>query len=152
MLLKVIESTNDLQTNKDDKVDGALFIAVCRGKVSEGLDFADNNARAVICVGIPFPNWKDPKVELKMKYNDKKRSKDENILQGRQWYEIQAFRALNQALGRCIRHRKGKEKCWPRPRNESGTSYRFPFAKYMINLFLFIFLYNSYRLGSYFNG
>ena len=109
-LLKVIESTNCLQTNEDDKVDGALFIAVCRGKVSEGLDFADNNARAVICVGIPFPNWKDPKVELKMKYNDKKRSKDENILQGRQWYEIQAFRALNQALGRCIRHRKGKQK------------------------------------------
>ena len=27
---------------------GALFFAVCRGKVSEGLDFADNNARAVI--------------------------------------------------------------------------------------------------------
>jgi hypothetical protein len=26
-------------------VDGSLFIAVCRGKVSEGLDFADNNAR-----------------------------------------------------------------------------------------------------------
>ena len=38
--------------------DGALFLAVCRGKVSEGLDFADNNARAVICVGIPFPNVK----------------------------------------------------------------------------------------------
>jgi len=29
---------------------GALFFAVCRGKVSEGLDFSDNNARAVICV------------------------------------------------------------------------------------------------------
>lgn len=29
---------------------GALFLAVCRGKVSEGLDFADNNARAVITV------------------------------------------------------------------------------------------------------
>ena len=29
---------------------GALFIAVCRGKVSEGLDFADSNARAVITV------------------------------------------------------------------------------------------------------
>ena len=25
-------------------------MAVCRGKVSEGLDFADNNARAVITV------------------------------------------------------------------------------------------------------
>ena len=31
-------------------VDGGLFLAVCRGKVSEGLDFADNNARAVITV------------------------------------------------------------------------------------------------------
>lgn len=30
--------------------DGAVFFAVCRGKVSEGLDFADNNARAVITV------------------------------------------------------------------------------------------------------
>ena len=29
---------------------GALFMAVCRGKVSEGLDFANNNARAVITV------------------------------------------------------------------------------------------------------
>ncbi len=32
------------------KQDGALFFAVCRGKVSEGLDFADDNARAVITV------------------------------------------------------------------------------------------------------
>ena len=35
--------------------DGALFLAVCRGKVSEGLDFADNNARAVITVSPPPP-------------------------------------------------------------------------------------------------
>lgn len=33
-----------------DSEDGAVFFAVCRGKVSEGLDFADNNARAVITV------------------------------------------------------------------------------------------------------
>ncbi|EPY86533.1 hypothetical protein CB1_000306001 [Camelus ferus] len=39
--------------------DGALLVAVCRGKVSEGLDFSDDNARAVITVGIPFPNVKD---------------------------------------------------------------------------------------------
>ena len=31
---------------------GALFFAVYRGKVSEGLDFTDNNARAVITVSI----------------------------------------------------------------------------------------------------
>lgn len=43
-------------------VDGALLIAVCRGKVSEGLDFTDDNARAVVTIGIPFPNIKDLQV------------------------------------------------------------------------------------------
>nr|XP_020014485.1 Fanconi anemia group J protein [Castor canadensis] len=84
--------------------DGALLIAVCRGKVSEGLDFSDDNARAVITIGIPFPNVKDLQVELKRRYNDH-HSKSRGLLPGRQWYEIQAYRALNQALGRCIRHK-----------------------------------------------
>ena len=34
----------------DVGVNGVLLLAVCRGKVSEGLDFTDNNARAVITV------------------------------------------------------------------------------------------------------
>uniref|UniRef100_A0A8B9FBX3 DNA 5'-3' helicase n=1 Tax=Amazona collaria TaxID=241587 RepID=A0A8B9FBX3_9PSIT len=84
--------------------DGALLIAVCRGKVSEGLDFCDENARAVITIGIPFPNVKDLQVELKRKYNDQHKN-TRGLLAGSQWYEIQAYRALNQALGRCIRHR-----------------------------------------------
>ncbi|VDI74443.1 fanconi anemia group J protein [Mytilus galloprovincialis] len=84
---------------------GALFLAVCRGKVSEGLDFADNFARAVITVGIPYPNWKDIQVGQKRMYNDKHKM-SKGLLSGSEWYEIQAFRALNQALGRCIRHRK----------------------------------------------
>ncbi|XP_049911467.1 Fanconi anemia group J protein isoform X3 [Epinephelus moara] len=84
--------------------DGALLIAVCRGKVSEGLDFTDDNARAVVTIGIPFPNIKDLQVELKMKYNDQ-HCKNRGLLPGHRWYEIQAYRALNQALGRCIRHR-----------------------------------------------
>ncbi|KAM9452927.1 LOW QUALITY PROTEIN: Fanconi anemia group J protein [Salvelinus alpinus] len=83
---------------------GALLMAVCRGKVSEGLDFTDNNARAVVTVGIPFPNIKDLQVELKMKYNDQ-HCKARGLLSGSRWYEIQAYRALNQALVRCIRHK-----------------------------------------------
>lgn len=85
--------------------DGALLFAVCRGKVSEGLDFTDDNARAVVTIGIPFPNIKDLQVEQKMKYNDQ-HCKSRGLLSGHRWYEIQAYRALNQALGRCIRHRK----------------------------------------------
>uniref|UniRef100_A0A8C6SYR0 DNA 5'-3' helicase n=1 Tax=Neogobius melanostomus TaxID=47308 RepID=A0A8C6SYR0_9GOBI len=87
-----------------DHRDGALLIAVCRGKVSEGLDFTDDNARAVVTIGIPFPNFKDLQVELKMAYNNQ-HSKTRGLLSGRDWYHIQAFRALNQALGRCIRHK-----------------------------------------------
>ncbi len=41
---------------------GALIFAVCRGKVSEGLDFADGLARGVIITGIPYAPFKDPKV------------------------------------------------------------------------------------------
>lgn len=83
---------------------GAIFFAVYRGKVSEGLDFIDDNARAVIAVGIPYPALHDQPVVLKKEYNDRN-GKERKLLNGNQWYEAQAFRAMNQALGRCIRHR-----------------------------------------------
>ncbi|KAF9398539.1 Fanconi anemia group J protein [Mortierella sp. AD011] len=35
-----------------------------------------------------------------------KLSKTRSLLSGRRWYEIQAFRAYNQAIGRCIRHQR----------------------------------------------
>ncbi|KAI3629477.1 hypothetical protein MIR68_012492 [Amoeboaphelidium protococcarum] len=82
----------------------ALLFGVFRGKLSEGIDFADDQARAVITVGIPFPNVSDVKVKLKRQYNDCK-SKDSKVLNGNQWYEAQAYRAFNQAIGRCIRHK-----------------------------------------------
>lgn len=82
---------------------GGLFMAVCRGKVSEGLDFADANARAVIIVGLPYPAAYDKQVLEKKAYNDAGRAR--GLLSGSAWYSQQAFRALNQAIGRCIRHR-----------------------------------------------
>ncbi|XP_022098655.1 Fanconi anemia group J protein homolog isoform X2 [Acanthaster planci] len=90
---------------ENQSVTGAVFLAVCRGKVSEGMDFADNNARAVMTIGIPFPSIKDTQVELKRQYNDQY-STSRGLLTGSEWYEIQAYRAINQALGRCIRHKR----------------------------------------------
>ena len=58
---------------------GACFMAVCRGKVSEGLDFADRNGRAVIITGLPFPPMKDPKVILKKRYLDDNRTKENQV-------------------------------------------------------------------------
>lgn len=77
---------------------GAILLAVCRGKISEGLDFGDANARAVFVVGIPFPNFKDLKVSLKMEYNNQKRKANDSFLTGDQWYTLQAFRAVNQGM------------------------------------------------------
>lgn len=55
---------------KERRSSGACMFAVCRGKISEGIDFADDNGRAVIVTGLPFPLWTDPKVILKRKYLD----------------------------------------------------------------------------------
>ncbi|TMW51728.1 hypothetical protein DOY81_003220 [Sarcophaga bullata] len=91
------------QSIKDSK--GACFMAVCRGKVSEGLDFADRNGRAVIITGLPFPPLKDPKVILKKQYLENNRTKENGLLTGQAWYALDATRAVNQAIGRVIRHR-----------------------------------------------
>lgn len=39
---------------------------------------------------------------MKIKYNDMNTSK--GLLSGKEWYTVNAFRALNQGLGRCLRH------------------------------------------------
>lgn len=38
--------------------------------MSEGLDFADQNARGVVITGLPFPPIYDLRVKLKMEYLD----------------------------------------------------------------------------------
>ncbi|XP_043267015.1 regulator of telomere elongation helicase 1 homolog isoform X2 [Venturia canescens] len=90
---------------RDPSCKGAIFLAVCRGKVSEGLDFANANGRAVIITGLPYPPLKDPRVMLKQRYLDENRVKQKEGLSGQQWYQLEASRAVNQAIGRIIRHR-----------------------------------------------
>eukprot|EP01083_Nonionella_stella_P303108 1047872_1 len=95
---------------------GAVFFGVCRGKISEGIDFSDGMSRAVILLGIPYPSQKEAQVYFKKIYNNKEAQKRKAqhhatqqrkpyVLDGNAWYSQQAFRALNQALGRCIRHK-----------------------------------------------
>uniref|UniRef100_A0A8C9PFX4 Regulator of telomere elongation helicase 1 n=1 Tax=Spermophilus dauricus TaxID=99837 RepID=A0A8C9PFX4_SPEDA len=87
---------------------GATFLAVCRGKGSEGLDFSDTNGRGVVVTGLPYPPRMDPRVVLKMQFLDEMRSQSGTggqFLSGQEWYRLQASRAVNQAIGRVIRHR-----------------------------------------------
>ncbi|XP_031167538.1 regulator of telomere elongation helicase 1 isoform X3 [Sander lucioperca] len=88
---------------------GGTFFAVCRGKASEGLDFADTFGRGVVITGLPFPPKMDPRVILKMQFLDemsRKKTPGVKYLSGQEWYRQQAFRAVNQAIGRVIRHKE----------------------------------------------
>ena len=66
-------------------------MGVCRGRMSEGLDFSDDAARAVLIVGIPNASFTDTKIVLKRKFLDDKH-KDERFppemrhLTGPSWY------------------------------------------------------------------
>ncbi|KAG5500489.1 hypothetical protein JKF63_03583 [Porcisia hertigi] len=70
----------------------ALFFSVYRGKVSEGLDFTDDMARLVLCLGLPLQPLRSWRVIAQRDYS------------GPEWYVTDAVRAVNQALGRCLRH------------------------------------------------
>ncbi|CAD7946881.1 unnamed protein product [Amoebophrya sp. A120] len=150
----------------------ALLFGVMRAKCSEGISFNDDNARAVILIGLPYPSKEASEVKYKQRYNDQKSTRptrpvtvaknlkpapvasssssknppgrkntgrkrtlvvhpsaavivadegapaaaEENntesedhlpplMISGNQWYEQECFRAVNQALGRCIRHK-----------------------------------------------
>ena len=47
-------------------------MGVCRGRLSEGIDFKDRKGRLVIIVGIPFPMLTEPKILLKQYVLDQK--------------------------------------------------------------------------------
>ncbi|KAL1551497.1 Regulator of telomere elongation helicase 1 [Salvia divinorum] len=101
---------DDYMTKLKGANSGAVFFAVCRGKVSEGLDFADHAGRAVVITGLPFATLTDPKVRLKREYLDHHVHSRKSInkgqgLTGEEWYSQQTLRAINQAIGRVIRHR-----------------------------------------------
>ena len=92
----------------DNKKNSILF-SVVRSSISEGINFTDEMARIVICIGIPYANfWKD-KIKLKMVYLDKymklNKDKKSKLISGERWYKIDAIQAVNQSLGRVLRHK-----------------------------------------------
>ncbi|CAE8599508.1 unnamed protein product [Polarella glacialis] len=87
---------------------GAVLFCVYRGRSSEGMSLSDDAVRGVVCVGIPLPPLK-PAVRLKRDYNDAVAalsvSGGRRGLDGDSWCHLGAHRAVNQALGRAVRHR-----------------------------------------------
>ena len=68
--------------------------------MSEGINFSNDLCRAVVMVGLPYPDIKSVEIELKMNWLNKKRSGAGQML-----YQGLCMRAVNQCVGRAIRHR-----------------------------------------------
>lgn len=88
---------------------GALLLAVVGGKLSEGINFSDELARAVVMVGLPFPNAFSGELVAKRQYvQDSVLRKGGSAAQARDaaqnFYENICMRAVNQSIGRSIRH------------------------------------------------
>ncbi|KAF5362893.1 hypothetical protein D9758_007152 [Tetrapyrgos nigripes] len=111
------QAAASVQTNSNPK--GALLFAVIGAKLSEGLNFKDDLARAVVVVGLPFANLGSPELRERLKYvkwleeKQKEDVKRENgVLKkapgmkdaAAELYENMCMNAVNQSIGRAIRH------------------------------------------------
>jgi chromosome transmission fidelity protein 1 len=100
---------------------GGLLLSVIGGKMSEGINFSDRLGRGVLVVGLPFPNANSAEWKAKLGFVEKTAyeralrtgKKDISEVQmkrdakaaGRELYENACMRAVNQSIGRAIRHR-----------------------------------------------
>jgi len=85
-----------------------MLFAVIGAKLSEGLNFADDLARGVVIVGLPFANLGSPELRERMKYvksleeqllaSGKTREKGQKDA-AMELYENMCMNAVNQSIG-----------------------------------------------------
>mmetsp|Transcript_34831 Transcript_34831/g.35384 ORF Transcript_34831/g.35384 Transcript_34831/m.35384 type:complete len:315 (+) Transcript_34831:2-946(+) len=111
-----VESTlNRYARNATKSSRGALLLSVVGGKLSEGINFADDLCRCVVVVGLPFADLSDPLLQEKLKLVanssgniSSSSSSNCNIKStaAQNYYRSLCLRAVNQSVGRAIRHAK----------------------------------------------
>lgn len=86
---------------------GAVLFAVIGGTLSEGINFNDALGRAVAVIGLPFPNPHSAEWKAKSQYIFTKATSQgrDGKAAARDFYENVCMRAVNQSVGRAIRHR-----------------------------------------------
>lgn len=88
---------------------GAVLLSVVGGKLSEGINFLDELARAVIMIGLPYPNLMSGELIAKKTFIEQQTIKKSGSAfeakeNGRNFVENICMRAINQSVGRSIRH------------------------------------------------
>ncbi|CAG8961294.1 hypothetical protein HYFRA_00013574, partial [Hymenoscyphus fraxineus] len=114
---------------------GGLLLSVVGGKMSEGINFSDALGRCVLIVGLPFPNINTAEWKAKLEYIEnstitrlsaqsqsqsspspssssfrtpqltQEEIKQNAKAESRAFYENACMRAVNQSIGRAIRHK-----------------------------------------------
>ncbi|QIW99732.1 hypothetical protein AMS68_005250 [Peltaster fructicola] len=86
---------------------GAVLCSVIGGKLSEGINFSDELGRCVVVIGLPYPNLETPEWKAKIQYLEQQASRpgQERASISREFAENACMRAVNQAIGRAIRHK-----------------------------------------------
>ena len=102
-------------SSKIESGSGALLLSVVGGRLSEGINFSDNLGRGVLIVGLPFPNirsaiWQAKIQHIERRVYEQGSGSDESRRMasreaGREFVENACMRAVNQCIGRAIRHR-----------------------------------------------
>ncbi|PKA67188.1 DNA repair helicase UVH6 [Apostasia shenzhenica] len=112
-----------LKEYKENITSGAILLAVVGGKISEGINFSDGMGRCIIMVGLPYPSLLDVELIERIKHIEGLGEADSvcksncgnavksgfNVLRsskqrGKEYYENLCMKAVNQSIGRAIRH------------------------------------------------
>ena len=89
---------------------GGLLLSVIGGKLSEGINFSDALGRGVVVVGMPYPNIHTAQWKAKLQYIEQSTFKRTGKIElgkaaAREYVENTTMRAVNQSIGRAIRHK-----------------------------------------------
>lgn len=124
-----VDKTLQAYAKAIDSHQGGLLLSVVGGKMSEGINFSDALGRCVVIIGLPYPNINSAEWKAKMEYIEKtsiERFRNEILTSAgethhpdsdlrmkrkahdisREFYENSCMRAVNQSIGRAIRHKR----------------------------------------------
>ncbi|BBG98991.1 RAD3-like DNA-binding helicase protein, partial [Prunus dulcis] len=127
---ETIDTLSSGERKENPSQSGAMLLAVVGGKISEGINLSDGMGRCIVMVGLPYASPSDIELMERVKYieglGDSDSTKTPNLSlgnelcsgevhagfnvlrscrrRGKEYYENLCMKAVNQSIGRAIRH------------------------------------------------